>query len=666
MLFGGAFAASFASVLQDYNVPNSLISSLSQHNITYDGMSYAAFYNGTHLYFLINSTDDALVTNATQIFVIIRNYTLQSSISAANFPEIAQMMHSYENSSAPSLNDCLVETGLNRFNCTLSNYCFSCQAVPNCDRVMYQTDGPSGSFGLGIIKFENQYGWLNRSYNAFYSSIQSINISNAQQRLRAIDSSFSNISNLTRSIYQNPIFPPTANITNSQLQSCIYYHTPATSPWYCVALGYCGFLTYNYSQLNGIVARMLQINMLPITDQQIVSIANNASNIESYYITPVLYKRQTSALMRILNTTLANYSSLVSGSMMLLSHVDNITLSSELSTLNQSYNKLLSGYVGMNLTSENATLAKEVAALSGTYSKLNATYSKVLAMASANTALLLKKQLDSMAPSAQLQSLALEEAGLNGMATGKTSNMSYLESSLSSVYSKASAIYTYPSGLTELARSIDTPFVRSMLFSMKLPYFSGVALAPAIASILSILISVIVFALLLFYYQRLRMKRKLRLNRRTERNWHMLFAILGVILIAYIIVGYAYAAAANSFAPYSAFKNAVANSKSVVIAINGTPTVASYQCASMISRSLLAENKTPVIISIINNTCVSGAGTASISDCMNFYATSNIPVIILTNSSSDSINIYSFYGTKMIASGDSAYMAACYPSLLVK
>jgi|GEM_PF-3497623 len=664
--FNGAYASSFASVLNEYNVPNSLISSLTQQNITYSGISYAAFYNGTHLYFLINSSNDALVTNATQIFTIIRNYTIERSIVTANFPEVVQMMHNYENSSASSLNDCLVETGLNRFNCTLSNYCFSCQAVPNCARVMYQTDGPSGVLGLGIIKFEGQYRWLNSSFNTFYSSISNIKVSNAEQELRAVDASFANISNLTRGIYQNPIFPPTANITNAQLQQCIYYTSPSTSPWYCVALGYCGFLTYNYSMLNGIAARFFQINALPITDQQIASVANNASNIEAYYITPVIYKKQESMLMGILNTTLANYSKLVSGSRLILSHISNYTLSYELSALNQSYQKLLSGYVGMNLTSENASLAKQVAALSSTYSKLNATYAKVLQMASTNTALLIRKQLESMAPSSQLGSLAIEEAALNGMATGHISNLSYLESALNSVYLKASTVYAAPSAITEFARSVDAPFVRSLAFSMRLPYSSAVALAPALASILSVLVGIVVIAIFLFMYQRLKMRHRLRLNRRTARNWHILFAVVGIAVLLYIAAGYIYASSANSFAPYSAFSSAVAGSKDVIIAMNGTPSLTNYQCASMISRSLLSMNKTPVVISIINNTCISGSGTASLSDCMNLYAESGIPIIILTNSSYDHIGIYSFYGTKMLVNGNPSYMAACYPSLLMR
>jgi len=201
---------------------------------------------------------------------------------------------------------------------------------------------------------------------------------------------------------------------------------------------------------------------------------------------------------------------------------------------------------------------------------------------------------------------------------------------------------------------------------MRLPYSSAVALAPALASILSVLVGIVVIAIFLFMYQRLKMRHRLRLNRRTARNWHILFAVVGIAVLLYIAAGYIYASSANSFAPYSAFSSAVAGSKDVIIAMNGTPSLANYQCASMISRSLLSMNKTPVVISIINNTCISGSGTASLSDCMNLYAESGIPIIILTNSSYDHIGIYSFYGTKMLVDGNPSYMAACYPSLLMR
>ncbi|MEM3753791.1 MAG: hypothetical protein QW778_04295 [Candidatus Micrarchaeaceae archaeon] len=668
LLFSMGYAVSpqINLLLQSYNVNSSLINALQQQNITYANANYAALYNNGRLYFVYDYNTGSFLTNSTQIFFIIKNYTLANSLKLANFSSLALLVQRYAATSAAPLTDCLVETGLSRgLTCTLSNYCQSCQEVPSCNMAMYKTDGPSGPLGLGIMKFESQYNWLNSSYNNLYANINSINISNAQYKLSAINAELANISNLTSTIYMNPIFPPTANITNAQLSTCIYYSNPATAPWYCTALGYCQFTSYNYSMLNQIMARSFYINSLPITDAQIMGIAQNASNYTNSVIVPVLNAQKFALLGRILNTTLANYTATYGTALLLLSHISNSSLLNAVRAINSSYTYTLANYLSMNLSAENKTLANEFSTLKSLVGSLNSTYSYMLGYARNNTALLLKAQLSTQSPNPKLAQMGIEQLAINNELLGRISNTTALMGRMAGIRAYAAPLASAGFSLTSLVRAIDAPFARSVAYSLNMPYATAVAAMPALAALLSLLIGMVFILLIAFFYARLKLKRRLRLSRRVRRNWHLLFAMAGAIVIIYVAATYAFAANANSFATPSAFDNALKGSQHVAIVINGTPSLSIYQCASIISKSLIAMHKEPNIVSLVGKTCTVGNLTTTANYCLNYYSVRNIPIIELTNSSMASIGIYSFYGSRMSIAGNSTFMNACYPALLL-
>jgi len=119
------------------------------------------------------------VLNATSIYNIIRNYSINYTLAHTNFTLIASQMHRYLNSSSSQVTDCLHETGLDTgLTCTLANHCQSCEAVPVCQAVLINTSGPTGVFGLGIMKFEKQYNLLNSSEASFFAALQGINRTN--------------------------------------------------------------------------------------------------------------------------------------------------------------------------------------------------------------------------------------------------------------------------------------------------------------------------------------------------------------------------------------------------------------------------------------------------------------------------------------------------------
>ncbi|MFP3278464.1 MAG: hypothetical protein RXO43_02795, partial [Candidatus Micrarchaeota archaeon] len=96
LLFGFAFASvptQVYNLLSSYNVPNSIINTLTAVNITYSNNTYTALYSNNKLLFLVNDTSNNFVLNVTQIYLIIRNYTIANSYYSINKNVLLNYMH---------------------------------------------------------------------------------------------------------------------------------------------------------------------------------------------------------------------------------------------------------------------------------------------------------------------------------------------------------------------------------------------------------------------------------------------------------------------------------------------------------------------------------------------------------------------------------------------
>jgi hypothetical protein len=678
--------SSVKSLLSSYSVPSAIINSLTFTNISYMGSNYAALYQGSSLFMVVNVTGSqySVLLNASQIFNVIKGTTLQNSLSSTEFKSLAAMMHQYQNSSIAPVSDCLNLTGLSRgFSCTLANMCESCRFVPACGSYtgnpLYATGGPTGIFAQGIMQFESSYSSLNSSFNTFYSTLNSMNASSAASGVVSLGTAFGSISNITSSLYKNPIFPPLANITSQQFAICSAYMGGGTysvnvsapgAPWYCNAIGYCPYLSYNYTLLGQLDSRITAIMQLPITNQQIMGVAKNASNNAGAYVAPIVGKQKTAELNQIFNTTLLGYPAVVNGSQALLNHVSNQTLFNSLSAMASLYSNVTSNYLSMNLMSANRSLALSFTTLKNAYDKVNSTYSSALNLANNNTALIIEAQLNSRSANQQELDLAYIELAYNNAINGRISNLTYLTNELSLMAQDAQSLYSGSLPLlsaTELSRAIDGQFVKVLAPSLGLNYATAVALAPALSSLLSLLIGLLVLGVVSLFYLRLKAKRKLALSHRTRRNWHRVFVIVLVAILIYVIVTYAYASGANAFAPSSAFSGALHGSKFLVIEVNGTSTTSEIACANLLMQKAKSLLKQPVFAYVSNGVCSIGNATTSLSSCMTLFSSNNMPVIVLTNSNSETgMSIYSFYGTYLSVTGNSTYMQSCYPALLLR
>jgi hypothetical protein len=656
------------SLLAQYGVPNAITTGLAAVNLTYSGHSYAALYRGGALYFLVNVTNAngySFVMNSTAIYNVIQSSAASAALQQANFTRLSSQMRAYQLSSASQINDCLLETGLSSGQtCTLGNDCYSCQIVPVCRKVLTATGGANASFGLGVMAFAGQYAQLNRSFSAFYSAANGVNAANAQSKLSQLNGAFYNISNITQSIFMNPVFPPTANITADVVQNCVYYLTSASAPWYCNAVGFCANLAYNYTKLGYMQGLLNQINALPISSSQIQKVAANVSRIENLYAGPSLSAQKQALLARLLNTTLPGYAALVNNTGSLLSRVNNATLAQDLTALESSYANFTYNYGTINLTLANRTLAAQYAALKALYARVNATYSVLPGMERNSTAKLIELQISGGASPA-IGNLAFEEFAINNAAlSGGAGGVASLGASAAAIAQSLSSYSTGSVSLVELARYADGPFITVVASGLGLTYPEAVALAPALGALLSLIIGAAVLALVLAFRARMRRRHKVVLNSRTRRNWNIVLGCLLALILVYVLATYFLLASAGSSAPFAAFSGALGSSRQLVIAINGTPTSGEQACANAI-RAALPKGSTATMATFSNGLCTAGSVTGDVNTCRAYFAGKGVPAVVLTENATPRIGVYSLYGTVLGVSGPEALMNACYVQYMV-
>ncbi len=672
LLVGLVSAANPLALLSNYNVSNSIIGSASFSNITYSGINYTLVNVSGKPYFLINKTGSgSFVLNVNSISEIIGPSITSSLSHGINLSPIASDISTYINSSSASINDCLVETGLNQNTCTASNLCNSCAVVPNCNRALYQTGGPSGVLASGIMVFEQEYNQLQNNMSVFNGYASNTNASNITLRAEAMNAALKNISKITSTIGENPLFPPpaSASFSNCGSSGSITFNISSSSgDWYCNAIGYCMSTTYNSTLLAQTQAKLASIIAQLPTNSKILQFAENISSVENTYITPVLVKQHGAQLAKILNTTLSGFKVTINASLSLLEHVNNATLAQETAAASASYTNLTSNYAQINISAYSQKVAEQLSVLRSTYSKLNSSYSYAVGNAKNNTAVLIALQLAGD-KSNTTTALAYRQQELNSQLSVQLSG-----SELSSIVTEINAIAARIPGLGSqvdisleaVSRAIDGPFVSAMAGALGMSYGATVALAPALSALLSLIIGAIAFALLYLEYRRLTGRHRIRHDARVRKAWSILFIIAAIVVLAYVLGTYVVAASANASAPISAFTGALSSSHAVIIAVNGTVTPSISACAAQISTYAKQRNYTTKTLYISGATCSGNSGVMNTSQCLNQYAAINTPVIMLTQSNSSSISVYSMYGTLIRASGTSGFTSACYVSYFVR
>jgi hypothetical protein len=677
LLATSASAASYSSVLAKYNVSSSVTGILVPVPLQFKGANYTLLYLHGNPYLLANDTNGTLVFSSNTAYAVAGNYLVSNALNSPYIHEAYVQMQNYETSSASSINDCVYETGLagsTEVNtCTDANYCASCGTIPICKKALLKTGGPTGPFGQGIMQFEAQYSNLTSDYAAFYSSTEYINASNAQSSITSMNNAFSGIKAITEKIYQNPIFPPTPNLTVSSYSQCNIPNgiglrsnlSSSSGPWYCNAVGFCAATTYNYSALNSISSLLSRIASLPISNAAVKTIAGNLSNTAYSYYKPILYKQKSVVYAHILNTTLFGYGKLVNNSLNLSVHISNSTFVGALSALQKSYANLTSDYVNLNLTVYNKTIASEMSSLTSQYKTVNATYSSIKKLSESNTQLILTYQLNSNSQPSQLSALAFSEYGINNQVSSKISNTKATYSQLQSINQSLHTMSVQAPLLPEITRAFDSGIVTSIEAGMSAPYAIKVASAPAYATLISLIICIVLLAILFVFYMSLNRKHHISAKPEARRNWRIIFAVAILLIIIDLAATYSSAMQASTFAPASSFVAAVNSAKTVLIINNGT-SAGITNCSKQLSTALSSEGKTASVVSISSTgLCTVNGFVGNESACIDHAAVESNPAIVLSNGNSSSINTYSFYGSALFVSGSDSFLNQCIPAQLI-
>ncbi len=672
------------TLLRSYSVPNAVIANLHNVNLTYNGLVYIALYNNTGaLNFVVNYTNDTLLMDQGIIFNVIQNYTLQQALSQSNVNSIVTQMQKYQNTAQGPLNDCLTETGLNQpgATCTFQNYCQACAEVPVCHKVLTALGGTSTPFGYGIMAFQNNYTSLQKNYSEFYSATSGINTANVGERVAQINTVVANITLISSTIWENAIFPPPANIS---LTGCTGSSAGLTgnvpvheADWYCNAVGFCGFLTqkdakaegggsggFNFTLLNNLKSSLSALTALPLTSAQIEAIAASANATTTGYVLPLLHSEKSSQLAKILNTSLSSYNSIVNGSEIVLTHVSNASLSASLAAMESGYAKLTSQYLGLNLSLYNATLSLQLKNLTSLYHGVSATYNSIVSGAGNNTNTIIALQLEGNSGNQALSSLAYQQFQINTEISGIVSNTIAVKAQLSAIQTGLSGIKPVTQDpVTAVSRYLGSTSAMAIAPIFGMSYPSNVSLAPIFASLPAIILGIVLLVVIFFLYRKVTPQKQSRIST-AARRWLVIDdGILGIaaaVVIAYMVLSLILSFNNNTMsAPISVFQSALAHASTVGIVLNGTQTPGMLTCAAKLTAAVKSLNKVPVTLFISNGKCTVNNETQTSDQCLNSFASHGLPMVILTNSTSGGLGVYSLYGTTIWETGTSSQLAQC-------
>ena len=680
-------------------ISNSVINSSVFSNFTYSNNNYSLIKLPSGKYMLMNDTKGfSIVLNDSAAYAILHPYLVNKYYPNATLVSLlTSSMQSYRSQAQPPLADCLVETGLDVFSCTVANNCQSCLAVPNCgrrpDNPFSETGGATGPFGEAIMNFSSHYNELNSSYNAYFSMLSRLNKSNIGGLLPALADEVANISSVSRSLPQNPLFPLPSNFSVGLLASCSNY-IPSQAPYYCVDFGYCEATSFNSTKLANIQTMLSSLSSLPLSNSSAKAFSSSAVSTADSYVQPVIVAKETALFDAFMNYSSPIYNSTLANATSLSSRISNSSLQGSIAAFEAVFSNIKSSGIEQNITSANASFASAVKNLSASYSKIEALYAPIKSEQFNNTVELLYDQLNYQVPPPSIASLSVQQQRINAEMQGQVNNSQLyrIKGMLDALHSNITQ--SSPISLPAFVKTFDGGFVSSLLYGSSSTIPSKESSAPLYTALFSFLIGVILIAV--FYvltYGRLNRKKKIRRSKKVIRAWIYLIVLLIVLDLVYASVTFAVAASANSFMPLSSFASALKSSNTVVLAITvpkanvsigstgipnltsnsisvfGRPTSLSSECADSVLSNLTAAHKLVVSALVSNYSCAISdmSGNLSGSECYNKMLASNDPMIIINQTgNSSSISYKGLYGTVLYASGEPAEGNSCYLSGIVK
>lgn len=688
-------------------IPESIISNSVFLNTTYGGKNYTIMtVNNTSLnYILFNTTvrsSPVFLTAQGTIYAVLRPYLLgkfmpnQTSLAAVN-----SLMASYQSSGQGPLNDCLFSTGLTVNMCSLPNenvtVCVqnSCQHAYACNKVMGGTGGVTGTFAVGILNFSKNYTRLNNTYNDYFSLYKNINQDNIGGNLQQMSYLASNISIFSKTIFLNPIMQPPVNVTPTQAAQICANYAAGGGPWYCYAVGFCEYSSYNSIYLNNTEAQLNSLLALPITNSSINQVAISTQNRANYWFAPIENAKLQAQFNSIITGVSNSYNGLVFNMSFISSRYSNALLTTQLSALQAVYNATVKAGINQNLTQANATLHSAITNASAIYRSTSSTYLKVYMTAFNDTALITKDELDYRVVPPYIISLGQKQAAINFQLNTQRLNLTQLSSvsnQLSVINSQALAIGA-PFTVEGVTKALHAGLLDGMLGSVNAPIATKLSSAPLYSAGIALVIDLIIIGLIYYFtYHRLTKGGKINLTPKVHRTWMMIFALLVVLAVINTGVVWWYANNANTFIPIDGFLSSLDQSPAAYIIMNtsaaANPTV--VQCAQSLKKEIASENESVYILNLTGTSActlptsagynalrapasnpaniinVKGLNATPSATCLNKVYASGVPTIQLNTSINNTISYRGLYGNLLYVSGSSAQGTSCMIDVILR
>ena len=665
-------------------IPNSVVLNSTYYNASIGPSRYLLVQTNQSLYsfVIVNTTNKAnygFVFNITLPYDILQPYLFSKFYPSANtLANLTSVMKQYISTSQGTLNDCLTVTGLDNKLCSASQTLISClqqscQSVPICSDGI-QAFPPPSPFTMGIQNFSVQYQILNLSEHEYLALSTQISPSTISVYLGQMSTLLTTISSEANKIPQNPIFPPPTNLTATQQGNiCLNYLSSGSSsgPWFCYDVGLCRYTTFNSTLLSSLQGEINYLLSLPLSNQTITAIVENATQNANKYYQPIVAQAQNAKFMAFLNSSTPGYAALLANMTFVSARYQNYTLVNATAQLTSTYNGVVAAGYTQNLTAASATLSSAVSNAMKVYKKVSGQYLPVYDAAQNNTAKLFVLQLDYRTIPYSISALASEQSQINIMLNRQV-NSTELASISSSISSVSSGVQSASPPLTfeSAVKSIDGGLVSALVYAQSAPLPVKIASVPTYVALISFLVGIVILVIVyLGTYHRWKSRNKIKFNPRVKRTWTVLFAFIFVLVLIYTWFAYSFASNANSFIPVSSFLSSVSASNTVYLLVNGSAASnnATSLCISSLKSTLNAQHKTVYRQNVTGYSCIGAlpAGTNATS-CYERIVASGSPTIIFNSNANSSIIYKGIYGTTLYVSGNVTQGRMCLLNTLFK
>jgi len=608
--------------------------SYSLLNISFEGKNYALIKLGNN-YLLWNYSSKDYVVNSTVAFNVIKGYyvNISQNLIQQQKQQILAQINSFVSGFWKSFYDCYSLLGLTSgLSCTVANWCLACTSVPSCNAYINPIPNVPGSGSGGQIFvvwasiFASDSQLQNQSITNLRNSIATLNYSNFANNIQLAQNSISLLSKVMRNMTLNGILN--------------------MSPTRYDTFGYCLPINYNRTLFSSINSSINSLASQVYTTQKIQNIANNIANsTEQIVIIPqqqkdfAKYQEQFSLINR-------NYTNAVANATMALKIF-------KFDLLQKTLNALKANFSYYNSTISNVSQAHAV--LRGLINKINEESALIFG---------LSQNINSSLNSTLRKAFVYYADTSNASYLTKLQNIS--SSLASATYENAAISYmkilNYSNTLNNLLGKGFDYYIKlgiKRLFGFGRAFSRNIYLSNTISlAVYSLFIAIIAIAVAyspIHYFNKLKKKRKIKVNLKTKRSWYTLFAIVSLIVVViaiyFIFLGYSL----TTRAPYPLFEEELSKKAMVLVA---TDDYYANNCASAIANKL---NASLASINPANGVCNIGNQTLEQSRCLE-----TSPTIILELSNSTKITPVSFASSYLIVQGNSTFYSLCYISKLLR